>query len=79
MIIKNDGNKNLMEREKSKVKSTEVSLFPTFSNVSVIESSQRKFGTIQPNDILPEYEFEFTGCLDECQSSTFLVNIIDHR
>jgi hypothetical protein len=35
MIIKNDGNKNIMEREKYTVKSAGVPLFPNVSNMAV--------------------------------------------
>jgi hypothetical protein len=62
MISKNDGNKNIMKREKYPVKSARVPPFPNFSIINIVEESQPRLGTIQPNDILPE--FEFTGCLD---------------
>jgi hypothetical protein len=61
-MIENDGNKNIMEREKYTVKSAEVPLFPNFSNVYIVEYSQPRFGTIQPNDITTECKF--TGCPD---------------
>jgi hypothetical protein len=63
-MIKNDGNKNIMEREKYTVKSAGVPLFPNLSDINIFEYSQPRFGTIQPNDIIPECECEFTGCLD---------------
>jgi hypothetical protein len=50
------------KERKYPVKSAEVPLFPDFSNLDVFEYSQPRFGTIQPNDIIPECEF--TGCLD---------------
>jgi hypothetical protein len=64
MMIKNDGNKKIMERAKYTVKSAGIPLFPNFSLIDIFESSQPRFGTIQPNDIIPECECEFAGCPD---------------
>jgi hypothetical protein len=65
MMIKNDGNKNIMEREKYTVKSAGVPLFSNFSNFSnidIFEYIHSRFGTIELNGIIPECEC--TGCLD---------------
>jgi hypothetical protein len=61
-MIKNDGNKNIMEREKYRVKSAGASLFPNFSNVNIFEYGQPRFEMIQSNDIIQDCEL--TGCLD---------------
>jgi hypothetical protein len=39
-MIKNAGNKNIMEKEKYTVKSAGVPLFPTFSTINIFEDSQ---------------------------------------
>jgi hypothetical protein len=62
--IKNDGNKNIMERKKYTVKSAEDPLFPKFSNINIFEWSQQRFGMIQPNNIISECEFN--GRLYQC-------------
>jgi hypothetical protein len=61
-MIKNDGNKNNIERKKYTVKLSGVPLFPKLSTLTVSGNTQPMFETIQLNEIIPECEF--TGSLD---------------
>ena len=56
-MIKNDGNRNIMQRAKYTVNPAEVPLFPNFSNINIHPYSQPRFRIIQPNEIILEYEF----------------------
>jgi hypothetical protein len=62
MMIKDDGNRNLIQREKYTVNSAELPLFPNFSNINIHPYGQSCFRIIQPNEIILEYEF--IRCLD---------------